>query len=123
LITCMSTVSAVNIDSLVPRPGEPTTNPSTNNLQFPEELKAVGNLPEVSAEGLISVAITTVLRLAMAIALIAMVVMGIFMVKAQGDEEKISSAKKIMLYLVIGMIIIAASFGLVSGISQFNFFQ
>lgn len=114
-----TTFAQPSIDELVPRPSTQTNSDQERYA----ELEAVGQLPEISIEGAISLAIKTVLRFAMILTMIGLVVMSIFMIKAQGDDEKLSQAKKIILYLVIGMAVIAASFGVVSGISQVDLFQ
>jgi hypothetical protein len=89
---------------------------------FPETA-AVGALPELTAEGAAAEFIKLVLEWSMAITLVAIIVAAIYFIISRGKEEDISKAKDIMFYLVIGMAIMSASYALVSGIAQFEFFE
>ncbi len=118
-LTFNQKVIAASVDDLLPRPGVPDTEFSASNPQ----LETVANLPEVSAEGLITVLIRTILGWAIIITLVAIVVAGIFFIKAEGDEEKIGKARIMLIYLIIGMIIMSAAYGIVAGVIQFSPFQ
>lgn len=110
---------AINVDDdLLPRPGELWENASES-----EELAASGNLPKVSIENFYATIIKTVLGWAMLITLAAIVVAAIYYLKSRGKEEDISKAKDIILYLAIGMGIMAGAYGIVSGLVQFEFFE
>jgi hypothetical protein len=104
------------VRSLLPRPGE--FDKKSNN-----ELKAIGSLPEVSAESLIKTVIKTILGASMLLTLIAIVFAAVYYIKSQGQEEDISKAKNIILFLIIGMVIMAGAYGIVSGVIQFKFFD
>jgi len=82
----------------------------------------VKKLPDVGLGGGITLAIKTVLRLAMYLTTIAIVVAAIYYIISRGKDEDMTKAKDIILYLVIGMAIMAASYGIVAGITQFNVF-
>ena len=102
-------------DGLLPKPnGSGETYNATKTLQ---------NLPSVSSSEVIAKIIKNVLGFSMSMTLIALVVAGIFYITARGDDEQITKAKNIILYLVIGMAVMAASYGIVAGITQFQFFQ
>ncbi len=58
----------------------------------------------------------------MSLTIIALVIAGVYYLTAEGDEEKVGKAKNIIVYLIIGMAIMAAAFGFVSGIAQLDFF-
>jgi len=106
----------VKIDEVIPPPTEidvfTTSNERFNNSQ----------LPDVTAPELVTVVIKYILRLAAMLTMIALIVTAIYYLISMGKEEDISKAKNIMIYLIIGIIIIAASYGIVTGLSQFDFF-
>ncbi len=87
-----------------------------------EELGYVENLPDITAEQAIASVIKTILGVSMLITLVAIAAVGFYYLTSQGEEEGLTKAKDILLYLIIGMAIIAAAYGIVAGISQFNFF-
>ncbi|MFA6306027.1 MAG: hypothetical protein WC651_04900 [Candidatus Gracilibacteria bacterium] len=105
-----------NLDKLTPRPGQTETNDY-------KELDAIKDLPSLTMESAISNIIKTVLGWSMILTLVALVVTGIFYLKSQGEDEDTSKAKKMIMYLLIGVMVIAASYGIVSGIAKINFFE
>lgn len=114
-----STALAAQVDvdkELVPRLGD-------NLGEAFEELKVVSDLPEVTIEEAITTTIKTILAWSMLIALITIVFIGIYYLKSMGTEEDLSKSKNMMIYLAIGMAIMAAAYGVVVGISQFDFFK
>lgn len=107
----------VDVDNdLVPRPGDKLGG------KF-EELKVVSDLPEVTIEEAITTTIKTILAWSMSIALITIVFIGIYYLKSMGTEEDLSKSKNMIIYLAIGMAIMAAAYGVIVGISQFDFFK
>ncbi len=48
---------------------------------------------------------------------------GVYYLKSRGQEEDITKAKTIIIYIIIGVTIMAAAYGVITGISQFNFFK
>lgn len=100
------------IDTLTPRPT--TTN---------TDAKQLAKLPDVSLEGGMTLAIKAILRSAMLLTIIAIVVAAIYYIISRGKDEDVTKAKDIILYLVIGMVIIAAAYGVVAGVTQFNVFS
>jgi len=143
-VSFIPTTYAESIDQLVPRPnfteitnGNKTT--CTNNadcgidsycdtkqnicIKNYEELKAVQNLPDITPQQIIASIIKTILGWSMLIALAAIIVSAIYYLNARGKEEDISKAKNIIIYLIIGMAIMAAAYGIITGIAQFKFFQ
>lgn len=127
-LTYASPIEDINkqMNLLLPRPGEASTETDFGDNSTPkkyEELKAVGALPSVTINSAMTTIIKTILGWAMIITLVAIVVTGIFYLISMGKEEDISKAKDIIIYLIIGMAIMAASYGIVSGISEFNFFN
>ncbi len=94
-----------------------TQRPSTR----PDAIE-VKKLPSITLESGLAVAIKTVLRTAFLLTIAAIVVAAIYYIISRGKEEDMTKAKDIILYLIIGMAIIAAAYGIVSGITQFNVF-
>lgn len=106
------------IDVLTGRPGED----SINIINKYPETKTIANLPELTLEAGISDVIKTILGWSMIITIVAIVVASIYYMISRGKDEDITKAKDILIYLIIGMAIMAAAYGIVAGISQFNFF-
>ncbi len=104
------------IDTLLPKPGK-------ENIDKYEEIKAVGDLPILPTQNIVGTAIRAILGWSMLFTIIALVVAGIFYLTSQGKEEELSKAKSVIIYLIIGMAIMAGSYGIVIGLSQFDFFE
>jgi hypothetical protein len=85
------------------------------------ELAAVGELPRVDFPEVAATVIKYILSLAMVFTFVALIVSAIFYLTAQGEEENIKKAKDIVIYLIIGMGIMAAAYAITIGISQFQF--
>lgn len=88
-----------------------------------EDAKNIKNLPNVTIESGFSVAIKTILRSAMLLTIIAIVIAAIYYITSRGKEEDVTKAKDIILYLVIGMAVMAAAYGVVAGLTRFNVFE
>jgi len=114
LISSNITVLAVNINDLLPRPG--ATDPDTAK-KFTETVQ-VANLPEVTETALITSIIKTILEAGILLTVIAVVVAGLYYLLAKGEEEQITKAKDILVYLVIGMVVMASAYGIISGLAQ-----
>lgn len=108
-------ITEADIDTkLLPRPSGQDQFYSAEDIQ-------VGKLPKVDFPSISATAIKYVLSLSMVLTFVALIVAGIFYLTAQGEEEQINKAKDIIIYLIIGMAIIAASYAITIGISQFQF--
>ncbi|MFA6917364.1 MAG: hypothetical protein WC285_00805 [Candidatus Gracilibacteria bacterium] len=97
--------------------------PIISNPDYTGELGNVDSLPKVSLDGAVATIIKTVLRVSFFLTLISLVVASVYYIISMGKEESITKARDIVLYLVIGMTIIAAAYGIIAGISRFNFFS
>ena len=86
-------------------------------------IDAVNVLPKSNPSDIINTAVRTVLSFSMILTLIALIAAAIYYLISNGDEAKTSKAKHIILYLLIGMAIIAGSLGIVTGITQFKFLE
>lgn len=104
---------AININDLVPKP-TPATGAQTG---------AVGDLPDINLLQFLSIPIRTILGWTMIFTIAALVGAGIYYIIARGNEDETKKAKDILFYLVIGMAIIGGAYGIVAGISQFEFFE
>ena len=108
-----------DVGNLLPKVGEMYSD-------LPEdypETAAVSGLPELSAENAVAEFIKLILEWSMAITLVAIIVAAIYFIISRGKEEDITKAKDIMFYLVIGMAIMSAAYGIISGLAQFEFFE
>ncbi len=110
------TAFAVTVDEILPLAGRDPQNAK----DYPETA-AVSNLPQVTDSQLITTIIKTILGAASLLTIIAIVVAGIYFLIARGEEEKATKAKGILTYLIIGMVIIAAAYAVISGVAQFDF--
>lgn len=104
---------------LVPRLGEGNTDISEKY----KETTQVGQLPELTLESAFTSIIKTVLTWTTIFIISALVVAGFYYLKSRGQEEDITKAKNIIIYILIGVTIMAAAYGIITGISQFNFFK
>lgn len=117
--TILSIISyAETVDQLLPPPAQGESSINGGYTQ----LETVRKLPDVSIEGLAGTAIKTVLGWSMMIALVGIVISGIYMLAFEGDSNKVEKAKNIIQYLIIGEIVISIAYGIVNGILQFKFF-
>ena len=110
---------AVTVDELLYRIGEKDPNVVQ---EFPEA-RAVTQLPNLTEAELVSNIITTILQFSMGLTMVALIVAGIFLLISRGNEDETGKAKKIITYLVIGLLIISAAYAIVTGIAKINFFQ
>lgn len=117
-LVCLNKKCTNTIDALTSRPGQK----DKIKEDYPETT-AVANLPNVTLESAMSEVILLILRISMLLTIIAIVVAAIYYIISRGKEEDITKAKDIILYLVIGMAIMAAAYGIVAGIAQFDFFK
>ena len=88
-----------------------------------EQITAIEALPDVTAEQIIGSVILQILEWTFVLTVIAIVVAAIYYVTARGNDEDITKAKNILLYLVIGMAIIGAAYGVIAGITQLEFLK
>jgi len=110
---------ALTTDDLLPSPSKAE---SVQGEKHKSQLDAVRNLPDVSIEGVAETAIKTFLGWSMIIALIGIVVAGIYLLIFEGDTAKAEKAKNVIMYLIIGALVVSIAYGIVNGIIQFTFF-
>lgn len=130
---------AINVNDLLPQGGKATTTtvPTdtgtsdtsktgsgiTGAISGSAEMQAIQGLPSLTADNIIASAIKIVLRSAIFLTLFAIIAAAIYYLISRGNEEEVNKAKEIILYLIIGMAIMAGSYGIVIGISKFKFLE
>ena len=100
-------------------------SPASVDLIFPRTGvdDAVTKLPKVNMQTMVTTVIKNILSFSFIITLLALVVTGVFYLISEGNDEGTAKAKKMLLYLLIGMAIIGASYGIVSGITRFKLLE
>ncbi len=112
-----STFAVVDINELIQKPDNDTDMEATLS-----GTEAYEGLPSLSFEQIVGGGIQLVLKWATYLSLIAIVLAGINFLVSEGDEEKTTKAKKTLLYVVLGSLIISVAYAVTIGISQFDFF-
>jgi len=115
-ISAYATTQNVNPNNLIPK--EQKLSNGSN-----ESIKNIANLPDITIEEGFGITIKTILKVCIYLTIIAIVVAAIYYLISFGEEENITKARNIILYLVIGMAIISSAYAIGFGLSKFNFFQ
>ncbi len=102
-------VGAITLVSMLPVAGAALLNPGDN----PAEVSAATG-GESSLRQLVLTMVNYFLTFLGIVAVIMVIYGGVTYVTAAGEDEKIQSAKKIIMYAVIGIIIVLISFALVN---------
>lgn len=87
------------------------------------KLGVVQQLPTGDWTVVLAGIIKIILAITGSLALVAITVGGVMMITAQGNEESISKGKNILLWSILALLFIAASYGIVLGITQLQFFE
>jgi len=116
-----STVLAVTANDLLPRSDGNNLDYAKDAMKY-DEAEQVAFLPDVSLESAATTVIKSILGWGTIFTIIAVVVAGIYFIIGRGEEEDITKGKDILLYLIIGMAIMASAYAIVSGIVQFKLF-
>ncbi|MEZ4087566.1 MAG: hypothetical protein R3B71_04525 [Candidatus Gracilibacteria bacterium] len=117
IVLFCSIASTAMAQSIVPEvlyPGE-TKNAS--------KVALVDQLPDGSWAQILSGIVQLMLGITGSLALIAFTVGGVMLVTAQGSEERVDKAKKILLWSILALVVIASSYAIILGVSQLEFFQ
>jgi|GEM_PF-4591496 len=85
-----------------------------------DEITNYANLTNASWTQIVASVIKTMLFVAGSLVLIGLLIVGAMFMTGASNEENITKARKILIYLVIGIILISVSYAVVSGISQFK---
>lgn len=95
-----------------------TANGANNQTS---KIGVVAALPQGTTTSIIAGVIRFLLAICGTIALTSFTFAGILMVTEMGNDEQITKAKKVLLWSVIALAIIAGSYGIVTGVSQLQF--
>lgn len=108
------------IDQLLP---EPNTQSQMSILGDVPEVETYANLPRLEWNEAVAFVTKTTLEAAFSLALIAIVIAGIYYLKSDGNEEDTNKAKDILLHLVFGAAVLSVAYGIISGLLKFNVFS
>jgi hypothetical protein len=112
----MSISIAMAQSDLIPQVVTPVT-------KGPSKIALVKQLPSGDWKSIVAQVIQLILSITGSITFVSFTVGGVMMVTAQGDDTKINKGKGILTWSLIALAIIAASYGIVLGITQLKFFQ
>lgn len=115
---CLVSIALAQADKLIPKvvyPGE--ANPDGSKITL------VKQLPQGDWPVLLANVIKLILAITGSLAFASFTVGGIMMVTARGNDEQIAKGKKILFWSIAALAIIAASYGVVVGVTQLKFFQ
>ncbi len=94
----------------------------TKDGTAPPKTAAVAALPNSSWQATLASIVVMLLNITGALALISFTVGGVMMVVGGQNPDMLEKGKKIVMYSLIGLVIIAASYAIVLGVSQLEFF-
>lgn len=115
LIFSLSNAAIVAAQTLVPTVQTPQNSGKT-------KIALVENLPREEWPVIVAGIVKIILGITGSLALIAFTVGGVMFVTAQGSEDRISKAKAIIYWSIFALLVIAASYAIVLGVSQLEFF-
>jgi len=112
-------VKALSVDEKIDKYYLPdvTTIPE----QYLDELSTASQLPEKSVPEVLSDIANILLGLTGTIAMVGLIVAGVMYVTARGDDQQMEKAKNILIYIAIGLVVIAASYAIILGVSSLSF--
>lgn len=99
-------------------------NNQGNSVDVTSQTKigAVNNLPNATWQQTLTSIIKTLLNISGGLTLLGLTVGGVFMVIANGATDSIEKGKKIVIYSIVGLLVIAISYAIVVGVSELQFF-
>jgi hypothetical protein len=86
------------------------------------KIGAVANLPDTPWQTALAGVIKILLNISGAVALVAFTAGGVMMIAANGNDDTLGRGKKVVIYAIAGLVIIAVSYALVIGVSELQFF-
>lgn len=88
----------------------------------PTKIALVENLPRAEWPVIVSGIVQIILGITGSLAFIAFTVGGVMFITAQGSEDRLTKAKSIIYWSIAALLVIAASYALVLGVTQLQFF-
>jgi hypothetical protein len=98
----------------------PVTSPNLSP-QYQQELVNVANLPGGDVPAVLTVIADILLGVTGSITMVALIYTGLLYVTAHGDDAQLEKAKNILKYIIAGLVIIAASYAIILGVSSLSF--
>lgn len=108
----------INPDLLLPR-----VQYKENTSGQPTKLSYVNQLPKGTWQEVLTSVIKFILMIAGTLTFVSFTVSGVMMVVARGEDEALGKAKNMILWSIVALAVIAASYAIVTGISQLDFFS
>jgi len=116
-----STYAVANPDDLIPKPAI-TTDENKESITE-NNIKNYETLPDVTYQGLFRTVIKTIMYLSGILVTVGMIVAGIMFLSSSTNEENLVKARKILIYVVMGIVIISVSYAVVTGILKIKLVQ
>ncbi len=88
-----------------------------------KKIDLIKNLPSGDWQTILTQIIKFILAITGTLALISFTYAGIIFLTGRGEEDQLSKAKKLLIWTIAALGIIAVSYAVVLGISQFKFFS
>ena len=119
-----SAYAVANPEDLIPKPNT-ETNESDGDKQsiIENNIKNYETLPDVTYQGLFRTVIKTIMYLSGILATVGMIIAGIMFLGSSTNEENLVKARKVLIYVVVGIVIISVSYAVVTGILKIKLVQ
>jgi len=114
IVLCVANICLAQVPDIYPNVYLPSNDEDS-------KINYLTRLPGGDWRLILSQVIQMILQVTGSLTLISFTVGGVMMITSQGNEEKITKGKTIMLWSVGALVIIAASYAIVLGITQLSF--
>lgn len=111
------------IDDLVPKISEDTEYIKNADIEQKTELESYGQLTDRTFEQILKTAVKTMLYIAGSLVVIGLLVVGVMFMTGSTSEENLTKARKVLMYIGIGVLIMSVSYALITGIMQIDLFD
>lgn len=115
-ILTLSNVAVATAQQLTP------TVQTPQGSSGPTKIALVENLPRAEWTAIVAGAVQIILGITGSLAFIAFTVGGVMFITARGSEDQLSKAKAIIYWSILALLVIAASYALILGVTQLQFF-
>lgn len=89
--------------------------------QYKDQIDTVENLPNYDMPTTLSMIAKLLIGITGSLAMVGLIVSGTLYVTAHGNDQQMEKAKNILIYIVVGVVVIAASYAIILGISSLSF--